>query len=510
MGPPLQATERIEVLPDPAPAPAPASRRRWITAAVLGLVIASLLSFRLSGPELDVDEITYMSRVLESMSQGTVLPVEGNGAPFMNKPPLALWLMRLSFQVLGPSPFAARLPSVLAGAATAVLLYLFGAARFSEGTGILAALIFALTPGLLAVHAIRSSTTDALEILLVTAAIVALESWRRGRRPWALARMVACVGATAWVKSPFALLVFLAVLLATEWPARRAGQGTPRLGVTLVWVAGIWLALYALWLGTLSSVTSTRAVTNQLLRGQYERRIEGRIGPHQGPGYYPAVVARDFGPLLLLPAGAAAVGILALRRSRSAPPYEVTLLLAWSLAAPLLGTAAVSKLPWYAYLSYPGIATLLAASADRLARAISSRRAVQSALLAAAALAPAGRLPADRLWPAEAQHRGPVGRLWDVASRDPRIQVVAGPDFRFPRQRDLEHREARFFVRLLLWRADRVAPSPGSCQMILLSAPPEGPDARETLQLEPSTPQDDDLYLLDRCGGVAREQIVRP
>ena len=476
------------------------------TAILLALAVVSILSVRLSHPELHTDELIYMSRVLESMTQGTLLPIQGSGALFMNKPPLAFWLMRLSFHLLGPSPFAARLPSVLAAAA--VLLYTFGSARFGERAGILAALVFALTPGLMALHGIRSATTDALDVLLVTSAIVALESWRRSRRPWMLACMVVLVGMTAWVKSPFALIVFLAVLLATEWPARRAGQGTPRLGATVALVVVAWLGFYVLWLGALSLATSARAVTNRLLVQQYADRLKGRIAAShvQGPSYYPMSLAQDFGPLLLLPAGAAALALFVARRGWKSPTYEITLLLVWALAAPVLGTLSISKRPWYAYTSYPGIALLLAVSGDRLARAVSSRRSVQSALLAATALVHAARIPADLVWPEEAQRRGLVGRLWDVASRDSRIQVVPGPQFRLPRQHDIRYREARLFVRFLFWKSSQ--DEPGSCRATLVSSLQAVPEGIDPLQLQPPTRRDTGLYLLDDCGGKVRDQVI--
>ena len=487
------------------------SRRRLITAILLALAVVSILSVRLSHPELHTDELIYMSRVLESMTQGTLLPIQGSGALFMNKPPLAFWLMRLSFHLLNPSPFAARLPSVLAAAATAVLLYLFGSARFGERAGILAGLVFALTPGLMALHGIRSATTDALDVLLVTSAIVALESWRRLRRPRMLACMVLLVGVTAWVKSPFALIVFLAVLLATEWPARRAGQGTPRLGATVALVVVAWLASYALWLGALSLATSARAVTNRLLVQQYADRLKGQIAAShvQGPGYYPMTLAQDFGPLLLLPAGAAVVAFFASRRGgRKSPPYEITLLLVWALAAPVLGTASISKRPWYAYTSYPGIALLLAVSGDRLARTVSGRRSVQSALLATVALVHAGRISTGLVWPEETQRRGLVGRLWDVANRDSQIRVVPGPDFRLPRQHDIRYREARLFVRFLFWESSGDAPAPGSCRAVLMSSLQAIPQGTDALQLQPPTRRDTGLYLLDDCGGKVRDQVI--
>src|SRR5688572_24810165 len=332
------------------------SRRRLATAILLAVLGVAALSVRLSHPPLHTDEITYMSGVLESMAQGTVFPVYGNGALFVNKPPLSLWMMRLSSEVLGPSPFAARLPSVLAAAVTGAVLYLFGAAAFGEMAGILAALIFLFTPNPLVLHGIRSATPDSLEILLVTSAIVALELWRRRRRPWMLVSLAAFVGAAAWVKSPFALVVFLVYLLATELPARRAGRGTPRLILTLALAVGVWTAAWLLWMGVLSSELSPSQVARTLLVQQYAKRIEGKMGKLGGPDYYLKTTVHDFGPLLLLPAAAFA---LSFRRGWRRPSrHDVACLAVWALAAPVLATVSASKLPWYTYLSYPGIALL--------------------------------------------------------------------------------------------------------------------------------------------------------
>lgn len=486
--------------------------RRLVVSIALAVVIVSALSVRLSNPELHTDEITYMSSVLESMVQGSVFPVQGSGELFVNKPPLALWLMRLSCELLGPSPFAARLPSVLVAAATAVVLYLFAAAVFGEGVGILAALLFAFNPGPLVLHGIRSATPDALEILVMTSAIVLLEFWRRRRRPWMLACLVAFVAASAWVKSPFAVAVFLVYLLATEVPARRAGQGTPRFAATVALVVGVWLGAYLLWLGTLSAGTSPRAVAKRLLVQQYAQRIEGKIGGYRGPGYYLSSTVRDFGPLLLLPAGAVAAGWLASRRGWRPARHDVACLVVWSLAAPVLATASASKLPWYAYLSYPGIALLLAVSAHRLAQAVSDRRSVQSAILAASVLVLVWRLPADRVWPAEAQYRGLTGRLWEIVSRDPEIVVIAGPDFRATRGSDDAYREARLFIRTLLWRESRASSGPDACRALLVNHLRDVPAVEEMDVVElyrpPTRRRGAGLWLVDGCDGWLREQLT--
>lgn len=120
--------------------------RRFLPPLLLFLFVSVVFSFRLSHPELHADEITYLNAVFESQLQGRVFPVQGDGQLFLNKPPLSFWAMRISFELLGPTPFAARLPSVLFSAATATLLFLFGSARFGQWVGLLAALIFAFTP----------------------------------------------------------------------------------------------------------------------------------------------------------------------------------------------------------------------------------------------------------------------------------------------------------------------------------------------------------------------------
>lgn len=470
------------------------SFRRAATAILLFAGISLALSVRLDRPGLHTDEITYMSSVLESMVQGTVFPVQGNGALFFNKPPLSLWLMRLSFEALGPSPFAARLPSVLAAAGTAVVLYGFGAAVFGEAAGLLAALFFAFTPNILTLHGLRSATPDSLEILLVTSAIVALESWRRRGRPWMLACLVSCMAASAWVKSPFSLAVFGVYLLATELPARRAGRGTPRFAVTVGLVVVAWVAAWLLWLGVLSGATSTDAVAKRLLVQQYAQRIEGKVGVRQGPGFYLMTVLRDFGPLWLL-----LLGWLRPRRDRN----EVASLAVWALAAPLLATASASKLAWYAYLSYPGIALLLAVSAQGL----SERKAIRAALAAASVAALAVWLPAREVWPAQAGYRGLPGRLWEIASQDPEIEVVAGPNLKFLRQSSDADREARLYLRMLFRRG---AASPDPCRVTLVNRVPRRTDPEDALELHRPARRGPAIWLIDGCNGWLVEQLGSP
>ncbi len=491
----------------------PMFRRRLAVSLALAAAALVPLSTRLGQPQLHTDELTYMSVVLESIVQGRALPVQGTGIVFVNKPPLALWLMRGSVSLLGAGPWAARLPSVLAAAVTVVVLYLFAATFLGDAVGIVAALLFVLATGPLGEHGLRRATPDALEILLTTAAICCLELWRRWRRRPALVALAGMVAALAWVKSPFALAVILVYLLATEAAARRAGVGTPRLPGTFALLAGAWTLSYLAWLAVLSADSSAYSVARRLLVQQYWRRLQGRYGATPGTGYYLTTIGSDFGPLLLLPVAAAVVAWAAWRRSASPPAagygHDATCLLVWASTAPLLATLSVSKLPWYSYLSYPGIVLLVAFAAERIARAVSGRPAVRAAMLASVVAVAVWRLPRDLIWPASPQYRNLTGRLWEIVHAEPWVSVVAARDLPLPRELD-PAREARFFARSMLWEQQRRRrPEGTTCVVELASSPPPSAPPVSVVQLyRPDRARaGPPLYLVDRCDGRVRDQL---
>jgi hypothetical protein len=184
----------------------------------------------------------------------------------------------------------------------------------------------------------------------------------------------------------------------------------------------------------------------------------------------------------------------------------------WALIAPVLATASASKLPWYTYLSYPGMALLIAVSAQSL----SERKAVRAAVLAACVLAFVWRIPAEKVWPEEARYRGLTGRLWEIASKDPEIVVVPGPRFELPRGRDDAYREARLFIRTLFWKQTQVSPGPDPCRATLVNRlrdiPGPGVDEWDVVELHrpESRRRGSGLWMIDACDGWLRDQLAAP
>ena len=140
----------------------------------------------------------------EMIARGDVLVPSIDGRPWLEKPPLAVWLVALLGRAVGEvSETVARVPSALAGMLLAVGVAVFAAQRFGRDVGWLAGLIQASTFWLVVRG--RLAEADILLAGLVTWSLVAFDRLRardhggeirgpRPRRARVLPRVVAGVG----------------------------------------------------------------------------------------------------------------------------------------------------------------------------------------------------------------------------------------------------------------------------------------------------------------------------
>ena len=223
-----------------------------------GVLLASLLLllvavwFEPPGSWLaEPDEPRYAEIPREMLATHDFVVPRLNGVPYFEKPPLLYWANAASFAVLGETPFAARLPTRLAGLGT-TLLVLFAVGRlWGHRAGLFAAVFFLVSP--FAFTFSRLNLTDGVLTFFFTATLVAgyetLQARARGRSTVALSALTGALAAGAFLSKgligivlPGAILFFwcLATRRLPTLSAFLLGPAVPAfLVLVLPW---LWLA----------------------------------------------------------------------------------------------------------------------------------------------------------------------------------------------------------------------------------------------------------------------------
>ena len=100
--------------------------RRLYLPLLLVLVSGTYLYTATERAILDDGDALYAHVAQQMVARGDWVTPHANGVRFLDKPPMMYWLMALSYELLGVTEFAARLPSVLALIGTVCLLYFMG------------------------------------------------------------------------------------------------------------------------------------------------------------------------------------------------------------------------------------------------------------------------------------------------------------------------------------------------------------------------------------------------
>ncbi len=376
------------------------SRALALAAMVLGLY---LYLGRLDGTPIQRgNEAMYAAPPALMLESGDYLVPRYRGEVFLDKPILPFWVVAASYRVLGVSVFAERLPTAIAGLATAVILALWVRRRAGECAGVLAGLILMFS--FLFVFTGMTFAADAFLTLAILLAVIALDQASRREdgsdAAWGtlsgialalafgfkgLVGIVLPAGAVAttllidrrrpvhfWRRGAWALAVLAVLLVPWHWAMDR------RLG------REFWDTFY--W-------------RNQFLRGA--SRLYMR--PHRSPLYYVGVLAWGLFPWSFLVPQA-----LGRRRPSSAS-------LGWLLFGLVFWSALVMKREVYAVPLLPAAAALAAEGVGR--KKASSTSGFErlpwalAALVGAAALALWGRA---------------CGSLFGVAGLAPTLFLGAG------------------------------------------------------------------------------------
>jgi 4-amino-4-deoxy-L-arabinose transferase-like glycosyltransferase len=118
------------------------------------------------------DEATHVRVIQEMYASGDYLSPTLDGALYLNKPPLKMWLTLGIIKIIGESNFSFRLIDGLCSAGIVALTFLFGCSLFtSRLAGLLASLILIGSAGFFYGGRFNSATQDAFVVFTNTSAL---------------------------------------------------------------------------------------------------------------------------------------------------------------------------------------------------------------------------------------------------------------------------------------------------------------------------------------------------
>ncbi len=317
------------------------------TLAVAALLVVALLPGAASTPLFDQDEAAYagFARGM-ARGEGWVLhdfPL----SEIHRKPPLALWLMALSFRLLGEGFLSLRLPGMLAVALSVGITARLGARLFGPERGQCAALLLA---GSLVPLFGRVALVDPVLLLGMSLALLGLALRLDGERAGSLWVGLG-LGVGLLAKGPAAALI-----LGLNLPALVLAhpQGRRLLGLDLLLALLLAPVPLLLW-GWRAWQEDGGATVRWMLDWYLLRRTQGAVLGQTGPpGTYLLLFL-----LFALPwSGLLVQGLVEAVRRRREP--GVALLLLWLPGAWLGWELLASKLPAYSLTAWPALALLAA------------------------------------------------------------------------------------------------------------------------------------------------------
>ena len=292
-------------------------------------------------PLSEPDEGRYGEVAREMVASGDWLLPRQSGVVYPDKPPGAYWAMAISVSLLGPTPFAIRLPALLAFLGTLLLL---AAVERRSGRNGPSPLLLVTSPLLLVLGQLAS--LDMLLTFFTTAAILDLHRLSHEPSRGRSCRAGFALGAAFLIKGPVGWIIPILVVCTGIWAEGRIrtlgkifwlGLLSCMLLLGLPWyfaAARIQPGLMDFWLG----------------RELLDRVTSNAHGRDQAWWFFPALACLASFPW--------AFGFFA--RPRSKASSSTRFMAIWALLPVLLFSLPASKQPGYLAPAVPGFALWLA------------------------------------------------------------------------------------------------------------------------------------------------------
>jgi 4-amino-4-deoxy-L-arabinose transferase-like glycosyltransferase len=221
----------------------PASREPWVYRGLAALLAMLWLTTLTTRPLFNPDEGRYAEIPREMLSGGDWVIPHLNGLAYIEKPPLQYWATALSYRLLGPSPFAARLYCALAALGTILVAWLAARRLWSPDASWRAASV--LSGMLMFVVLGQLLTLDMSLTFYMTLSLAAflLAQTTAQTRPWMLLAWTA-TGCGVLTKGLVAAAIPAAVLMLYSGYSR---DFAPWRRLHLKWGLPLFLAITVPW-----------------------------------------------------------------------------------------------------------------------------------------------------------------------------------------------------------------------------------------------------------------------
>ncbi len=309
------------------------------------------------------DEALYAAAAREMLERGDWIVPSFNYEPRYQKPILSYWLIGAAYQLFGVNEAAARLPSLVFGAALCALVFALGRKLGDRATGFAAGLVMATNFATVGLS--RVVMTDVILCACITAAITgfvyAEAKWQgggSGRRATGFA--FAAMAAGFLVKGPVAVIVPALVWL--PWLAWHAALGR-WLRRRDVWLgAALFSVIAAPWFIAVHVRTQGAFTRHALGYETFERFLGAPVSSASLPWWgYLATLAPAFFPWSVFLPSVAVAFFARTRQAREArtPDALVAFAAWWALVVYLFFSLGATRVVTYVFPAFPALALLV-------------------------------------------------------------------------------------------------------------------------------------------------------
>ncbi len=194
-----------------------AKLKRVVAWSILLITSASVLGFQLNYPLFEPDETRNAQIALNVLENNQWMALELNQTHYWDKPPLMAWATALSYQMLGISAVASRMPGVIMMMACIIVVLFAGKRIVGFRAAWMGAMLTLLSCGI--PFAGRFLTMDSALTLFATATVLSVYTGSfdgRFRKAWWIVAGI-CTGLGLLSKGPVMLVICLPPVILFSW-----------------------------------------------------------------------------------------------------------------------------------------------------------------------------------------------------------------------------------------------------------------------------------------------------